>query len=391
MHDIPEFELDRVARSYGPRARIALHGSAPHALSLNNLRDLSSTKLNPIDTNIPLSYAPSLGSVELRKRLAEIYSTESAPLTEDNVIITPGSIMANYLVLSTTCTKGDHVVCQFPNYGPLYLLPKYFGAEVEFWVGREERSWDLDIKELKALIRPSTKAIILTNPCNPTGAVLTRETLAQIRDLAKKHNITIFGDEVFRPLFHSDTATPPSVISLGYSNTISTGSVSKAYSLPGIRIGWIISPNKDILQRIIAARDYTTLNVSRIDDAIALFALSPDVLPKIVTQILETQGKNIEQYDQFVKRNSKRCRWVRPRGGGTAFIHFSGSDGKSIDEVAFAERRIDGFGVAAIPATAGFSEEGVADYKGYLRLSLGQRVEAVAEGLRVIQSAIQDF
>ncbi|KAI1033322.1 hypothetical protein LB503_008438 [Fusarium chuoi] len=299
--------------------------------------------------------------------------------------------MANYLVLSTTCTKGDHVICQFPNYGPLYLLPKYFGAEVEFWVGREDRSWNPDIEELRALIRPNTKAIIPTNPCNPTGTVLGQEILEQIRDLAKKHNITVFGDEVFRPLFHDDTPTPPSVVSLGYSNTISTGSVSKAYSLPGIRIGWIISPNRDILQRIIAARDYTTLNVSRIDDAIALFALSPDVLPKIIAQILETQGKNIEQYDLFVKRNSDRCRWVRPRGGGTAFIHFSGSNGKSIDEVAFAEKLIQDFGVAVIPAGAGFSEEGVADYKGYLRLSLGQRVEAVAGGLGAIELAIQDL
>jgi aspartate/methionine/tyrosine aminotransferase len=213
--------------------------------------------------------------------------------------------------------------------------------------------------------------------------------LDQVRDLAAKHNITIFGDEVFRPLFHDDTATPPSVISLGYSNTVSTGSVSKAYSLPGIRIGWIISPNNDILQRIIAARDYTTLNVSRVDDAIALFALSPEILPKIVAQNLATQANNIEQFDQFVKGNSDRCRWVRPRGGGTAFIHFSGSDGKSIDEVAFADRLVDEFGVAVIPAGAGFSEEGIADYRGYLRLNLGQRVGVVAEGLRIIETAMQ--
>ncbi|KAF5685654.1 type I transaminase [Fusarium denticulatum] len=189
---------------------------------------------------------------------------------------------------------------------------------------------------------------------------------------------------------HSDnTPTPPSVISLGYSNTVSTRSVSKAYSLPGIRIGWIISPNKAILQRIITARDYTTRNVSRIDDAIAIFALSSDILPKIITQILETQGKNIEQYDQFVKRNSERCKWVRPRGGRTAFIHLSGSDGLPIDEVAFAGKLIDHFAVAVIPASAGFSEEVVADYKAYLRLSLGQPVEAVAEGIRSIELAMQ--
>ncbi|KAF9773964.1 hypothetical protein IL306_008101 [Fusarium sp. DS 682] len=220
---------------------------------------------------------------------------------------------------------------------------------------------------------------------------MVKETLEQVRDLAEKHNMTIFGDEVFRPLFHYNTRTPPSVISLGYENAISTGSVSKAYCLPGIRIGWIISPNAEVLQRIISARDYTTLNVSRIDDAIALFALSSDVLPKIVTQNLETQAKNIDQYDRFVTKNSQRCRWVRPRGGGTAFIHFSGSEGRSIDEVAFAGRLINEFGIAVIPAGAGFSEDGVADYKGYLRLNLGQRVEVVAEGLKIIEQAMQDL
>ncbi|KAF5545694.1 aspartate aminotransferase [Fusarium napiforme] len=273
-----------------------------------------------------------------------------------------------------------HVICQLPNYGPLYLLPKYFGAGVKFWVAKEERWWNPGIEVLKALIRPNTKAIILTV-----------EKSVQPDRSAKKYKIAIFGDEVFRPLFYDDTPTPPSVISLGYDNTISTGLVSKAYSLPGIRIGWIISPNKGILQRIIAARDYTTLNVSRIDDAIALSALPHDVLPKIISQILETQGRNIEQYDQFVKRNSDRCRWVRPRGDGTAFIHFSGSDGKPIDEISFAEKLINDFGVAVISAGAGFREEEVADYKGYLRLSLGQRVETVAEGSRIIELAMQSL
>ncbi|KAF4972887.1 hypothetical protein FSARC_658 [Fusarium sarcochroum] len=378
MHDIPEFKLDRI-------------GSAPYALSLDQLRNLSDSKRSPIDTDIPLSYAPSLGTLELRKRLAEIYSTTEAPLTENNVIITPGSIMANYLVLTTTCTKGDHVICNFPTFGPLYLLPKYLGVELEYWVMKEENSWYPDIEELKAMIRPDTKAIVLTNPGNPTGTTLSKETLEEVRDLAKKHNVTLIADEVFRPLFHGDTPTPPSVISLGYNNTVSTGSVSKAYSLPGIRIGWIISPNADILQRVMAARDYTTLNVSCIDDAIALFALSPGVLPKIIQHNLATQATNIRLFEDFVKRNSDRCRWVRPAGGGTAFIHVSGSDGKSIDEVAFTEKLVDDAGVSVIPCSSGFSEESVGDYKGFLRLNLSQKTETVAEGIKIIELAIRNL
>ncbi|KAF5661202.1 type I transaminase [Fusarium heterosporum] len=391
MHDIPEFKLDQIARSYGPRSKVALHGSAPFALSLDALRDLSDDKRSPISTDIPLSYAPSLGTPELRQRLADIYSTEESPLTEEHVVITPGSIMANYLVLTTTCTKGDHVICQFPTYGPLYLLPKYLGVELDYWVMEEENSWYPNIEVLKAMVRPNTKAIILTNPGNPTGTVLSKRTLEQVRDMAKEFNVTIIGDEVFRPLFHDNTPAPPSVISLGYDKTVSTGSVSKAYSLAGIRIGWIISRDKEILQRVIAARDYTTLNVSRIDDAIALFALSPDVRPKIIQHNLHTQARNMGIFDQFIQRNSGRCKWMPPAGGGTAFIHFSSLNGESIDEMAFADRLIDEFGLSVIPARAGFSEEGVADFRGYLRFNLGQRTEVVIEGLRMIESAMKDL
>lgn len=136
-------------------------GSYPSALSLNDLIQLSGGKRNPVDPDEPLSYAPSLGSKELRQRLAEIHSTPEAYLTEAHVVITPGSIMANYLVLATTLGPGDHTICQFPTYGQLYLLPRHLGVEVDLWVMKEEKSWIPDIEELEGLIRANTKAIIL--------------------------------------------------------------------------------------------------------------------------------------------------------------------------------------------------------------------------------------
>ncbi|KAF4999864.1 hypothetical protein FDECE_11363 [Fusarium decemcellulare] len=378
MKDIPEFKIDDV-------------GSAASALSLNDLRKLGGGKGDPIDSDVPLTYAPSLGSLELRQRLAEIFATPEAPLTEDNVLITPGSIMANYLVLATTCTKGDHVICQFPTYGQLYLLPKYFGAEVDLWVMREDKSWIPDIEQLKQMIKPNTKAIILNNPSNPTGTTLPKETLEQIRDLARVHNVTIIGDEVFRPLFHGGTPTPPSVISLGYTKTVITGSVSKAYSLPGIRIGWVISPDTEILKQVTVARDYTTLNVSRVDDAIALFALAPNVLPKILARNLETGAANIKLIDEFVNRNSDRCRWIRPTGAGTAFIQLLGLDGQPVDEAAFADRLIDETATSVIPGGLGFGEPGVADFKGYLRLNLSYSPKLLEQGLKSIQLVLKKY
>lgn len=154
-------------------------GSCSTALSLNELAQLSPTNAttakgddDPIDRDLALSYAPVLGSPELRARVAELHSeppsSSSSPspparaLTAEDVIITPGSIMANYLVLASLLAAGDHAVCQYPTYAQLYELPRYLGVEVDLWRARPEDGWLPRARELEVLIRPNTKAIIIT-------------------------------------------------------------------------------------------------------------------------------------------------------------------------------------------------------------------------------------
>lgn len=145
-------------------ATLTQKGSYASALSLNALQDLGPEVVEagqvPVDADLALAYAPSKGTPRLRERVAELHSG-TASLTGDDVVITPGSIMANYLVLSTICGPGDHIICQYPTYGQLYLLPKYSGVEVTLWEAKENDNWGLDIDGLATLIKPNTKAIVI--------------------------------------------------------------------------------------------------------------------------------------------------------------------------------------------------------------------------------------
>lgn len=117
--------------------------------------------MSPVDADLKLTYGQVKGSADLRRRIAMLHSSTDVRLTEDHVVITPGSIMANYLVLASICGPGDHVICQFPTYGQLYLLPKHQGVHVDLWTMKPEHGWAPDVEELRKLVKPNTRAIII--------------------------------------------------------------------------------------------------------------------------------------------------------------------------------------------------------------------------------------
>lgn len=212
--------------------------------------------------------------------------------------------------------------------------------------------------------------------------MVSKAFLEEIVNISRATDIMVFCDEVFRPLFHADDVAPPPIVSLGYEQSISTGSLSKAYGLPGARIGWIVSRNKALLRRILAARDYTTTTVSRLDDSLAAFALSPHVLPTLMERNLATFREGIKLVDDFVKRNS-RCRWTKPAGGGTACVRILDYDGKPVDDVAFCAKLAEEEGLCAIPCSWCFGEDGTDDFLGFCRFPLDPHV--LRKGLPLLQ------
>lgn len=352
------------------------------SISIDQLRELSDNKDKPVlDTSKILNYGPIRGSEELRTNLARLYSAKVAsPLSPDNILTTPGAIQANYLTAYALVGPGDHVICHYPTYQSLYEVPKQLGAEVDLWKAKPENEWIPEIDELKTLIKPNTKLIILNNPNNPTGAVLKKSFLQAVIDLAAEKNIIILGDEVYRPLFHSispiDKEFPPSLLSMEYKNVIVTGSMSKAYSLAGIRVGWIASRNPELIETIAQARHYTTISVSQFDEQVAAYALHPSTVHGLLARNIQLAKTNLALLEKFVLKNEDECEWIKPVAGTTAFIKFH-REGKPVDSVDFCKKLLEKTGVLFVPGSQSFGEE----WKGYVRIGFVNQTDIVRAGL----------
>ena len=210
--------------------------------------------------------------------------------------------------------------------------------------------------------------IIINNPDNPFGSTIPRSTLEEITQFAKSRGTILMADEVYRPLFHSlppGEEPPPSVLSLGYDKAVSTSSMSKAWSLAGIRVGWIATRDEEILNLIQSARNYTTISVSQLDDQVAAFALSPSVRPNLLQRNIALARKNLAILERFVDSHSSTCSWTKPTAGTTAMVCFK-KGGEPVDDAAFCMDVLKETKALVMPGSTCFGDG--KDFKGYMRV-----------------------
>ncbi|KAF2132377.1 PLP-dependent transferase [Dothidotthia symphoricarpi CBS 119687] len=392
MVKINDFAVESWMDAYETKCKYNIAETCCASVSLDQLRELSEDKDREIfDTSKVLNYGAIRGSDDLRNNLARLYSAKvTTPLSQDNIITTPGAIQANYLTAYALVGPGDHVICHYPTYQSLYEVPKQLGAEVDLWKASPHNEWAPTIEDLKALIKPNTKLIVINNPNNPTGAVLKKSFLQELIDVATEHNITIMSDEVYRPIFHSmsplDKEFPPSLMSMGYSNIVVTGSMSKAYSLAGIRVGWIASRDSSLIEKIASARHYTTISVSAFDEQIAAYALHPSTIHKLLARNIQLAKANLALLEKFLIKNEDECEWVKPVAGTTAFIKFH-RDGKPVDSVDFCKKLLEKTGVLFTPGSECFGSE----WKGYVRVGFVNQTEIVKQGLEETTKFVRKF
>lgn len=233
--------------------------------------------------------------------------------------------------------------------------------------------------------------IIINNPNNPTGAVIPKSVLVDIAEFARKRDLILLSDEVYRPLFHNgfenNPDAPPSAAALGYQKTIVTGSMSKAFSLAGIRVGWVVSRNKAIVSALAAARDYTTISVSQLDDQLSSYALSPAVRGPLLDRNVSLARRNISMLDSFVKKHGSVCRWVQPAAGTTAFIQFL-SSGRPVDDVAFCVDVLEKTKVFFCPGSRCFGEG--QEFRGYVRVGYVCETSVLSEALEKLHAYVQE-
>ncbi|KAK4098635.1 PLP-dependent transferase [Parathielavia hyrcaniae] len=338
---------------------------------------------SPLMLSRKLTYGAIRGSEALRQRVASLLdrASDAEPLPADNVVITQGAIAANFLTLYALVGPGDHVICVYPTYQQLYSVPESLGAEVSLWKLKQENGYVPDVSELEGLVRANTKMIVINNPNNPMGSTTPRATLEDIVTFARKRGIIILSDEVYSPLYHSlshGQEAPPSILALGYDKTVATGSMSKAFALAGIRTGWIGSRDKSIVEAVAAARDYTSISVSQLDDQVASYALSAPVVGPLLKRNTELARANLALLGAWVDRYAEVCSWVKPTAGTTALLQFQ-KDGVPVDDAKFVLDLLDKTKVLVMPASPCFGLG--RDFRGFVRMGYVCETAVLLEAL----------
>lgn len=320
-----------------------------------------------------LGYSEARGTHELRATLASTYLKTSA----DNVLITTGAIEANFLLFNTLLQPGDHVVAVHPAYQQLYSVPRGIGCSVDLWRLTPENDFTFDLDELEELVRPETRLIVLNTPHNPTGAALTAEELRRIYAMAEAHDLWVLCDEAYRwlELPGADPLAEPGR-NLG-DRAISTGTFSKPFGLPGLRIGWMVAP-KEVVQHCWELRDYVSLSPGKLNDRLALHALRHR--DQIVERNREIIEQNLETIDAWLERNAEFVSWRRPQGGLLALLAYR----LEIPSQSLANRLAEEYSVMLAPGAA-------FDYEHHLRVGLGQRPDIFEAGLERAAACFTDL
>jgi hypothetical protein len=318
---IPTFKMERMQSTYENYVEYNLSESGVHPMRLDELLDGSPAALSTerlLATE--LGYCQSNGTEKLRELIALFYPGA----TRENVIVTNGGAEANYASFWTLLEKTDRVALQIPNYFQTPGLARIYGERADFFrlVRRKEGAatrWALDVESLRRAVTKKTRIILVTNPNNPTGAILTEAEMDAIVQIARRAGAWIVADEIYRGAELSGTTTP--TFYGRYARVLITSGLSKAFGLPGLRIGWVVGPPKTI-EAIWTHRDYTTIAPSIVSDHLARIAMEPARREKIFQRTYSIIRTNLPPLEKWIASHGDLFDYTPPQAGAIAFLKY---------------------------------------------------------------------
>ncbi len=303
---IADFKIEEWMNKYESSAKYDLTTTCISPLSINDLQYEDDI------FNLKLGYGDITGSERLKTAIQSLYETHK------DISVTHGAIGANQLVFLALLERGDEIVSIVPTYQQHYSIPEALGCNVKLYFLKEENNWLPDLEELANLITSKTKLLCLNNPNNPTGSVIPDWMLEEIVKIAEKNNVWILSDEVYRGLNLIGKPYSKSIADI-YDKGISVGSMSKTYSLPGLRVGWIAGRG-DLIAEINHQRQYNTISVSALDDYFAAIAL--EQRDCIAERNFRIMNNGISVLNSWLSKTTKvRC--ILPKGGTTALLKYN--------------------------------------------------------------------
>ncbi|WP_109476579.1 aminotransferase [Paraburkholderia sp. C35] len=370
---IREFGVERWMDLYENQCQLNLAETCVESLTVGELLKIAGKEDALLGEILPmkLTYGAIDGTERLRSNVASLYEKQSV----SNVLITHGAISANALVYETLVEPGDHVISVLPTYQQHYSIPESYGAKVDILRLREENGFLPDLDELKRMVTPNTRVIAINNPNNPTGSLMDRAFLERIVEIARSCGAYVLNDEVYRGTDQEGSGFTASIADL-YEKGISTGSMSKTWSLAGLRVGWIVAP-VELLERVRTHRDYNTISVGMLNDLLASIALeNRKAILERNHGILRT---NLALLDAWIAKEPLLS-YVKPKAGTTALVRVN-VDMSSRD---FCIALIEKTGVMFTPGSA-------LDVEGYVRIGYTNNRDVLVAGLAKVSDFLRDI
>lgn len=289
----------------------------------------------------------------------------------DDVIVCSCAEEGIFLLNHALLAAGDHAIVETPCYESALELARSTGAAVSEWRRSFANGWAHDLDALRAALTPASRVLYVNQPHNPTGTLMQRATFKAVADLAAEHGLVLFSDEVYRELEHDPGDRLPAACDL-LPNGVSLGSISKSYGLPGLRIGWLVTRDRALRERLLALKDYTTICSSAPSEMLTALALRHR--DRLLQRNLELVARNLTLVEEFFERHTPSFQWVRPTAGPIGFPRATG-----LGDVDALCTRLARAGVLLLPGS-------VYDVPDHVRVGFGRA--NLPEALDVLETVL---
>lgn len=366
------FDMERMMSKWENVVEYNLSESGVHPVTVREL--VNEPALVEALLSTELNYPQANGTIELRERIAALYPGADP----DNVLVTVGCAEANFITLHTLLAPGDEMVMMLPNYMQIWGIGRNYGFRVKAFHLNEERGWAPDLDELNDVISGNTKLIAVCNPNNPTGYILTPEEMEAIVTAADRVGAWLLADEVYSGAEQvTDTQTPS--FWGRYDKVLAMNSLSKAYGLPGLRIGWVVGP-AEVVDEIWARHEYTAISTTMLANKLAAIALSPDVRPRLIRRTRDYIRRGFPILNQWLQSHDGLFTVVPPQAAAITFVRYH----LGVNSTTLVNRLIQEKSVLIVPG----------DHFGldhHLRISFGLPLNYLQAGLDRIHELIVEL
>lgn len=368
------FRMERYQSTYEHRVRYNLSESGVHPMTVGELIEIAGVDV-PVD-DIRLGYGQSNGSDGLRHLIADLYPGATAA----SVLVTVGGAEANFTCFWHLFESEGKAAIILPTYGQVPGLLESFGSRLSPVQLLEQNGWQPDLKALERALAEGVRFVLVTNPNNPTGVSLTRESMDAIAELTERHGAWIMADEVYagaETKVDMNAEATPSFWGC-HDRVLITNSLSKAYGLPGLRLGWIVGPSHQIGE-LWGRTDYTTIAPANVSDALACVALEPNTRARIIERTRGIVRANLGVLKSWMAEQRGRFSYQSPDAGAICYARYDAA----INSTEFAEKLRLEKDVLVVPG----------DHFGmdhYLRIGFGNPPDELIEALELVREAFDE-